>query len=299
MNKVARGLAVGLLLAFSPSAALAGTYPVLKLGSTGSEVTTLQNELKQEGYFSYNTATGYYGSITKQAVADFQSSKGLSVDGVAGSQTQTALYEVEDYTTRAVLKKGLSGDDVVALQQALKDQGYFFSTATGYYGTITHQAVCNFQAAKGLVVDGIAGPSTQGVVFNRNNSTSSRGTVDRDSLYWLARIVHAESSGEPYEGKLAVANVILNRTESTRFPNTVYDVIFEYYKGIPQFSPVAEGTIYNTPSDESLRAAESAAQGVNNIDQAIFFFNPEKAVGSWITQSCTYVAQIGEHVFYQ
>lgn len=305
MNKLKRGLVVGLVLAFAPSVAMAGTYPLLKIGSSGTGVVKLQQELKEDGYFTYHTVTGYYGNITKQAVIAFQSAKGLSADGIAGNQTQTALYEDEnqtqtqDYTTRSVLKTGMRGDDIVALQQALAEQGYFWATATGYYGSITEQAVRHFQSAKGLVSDGIAGPATQSILFNRNSHASSRGTVDRDALYWLARIVHAESSGEPYEGKLAVANVILNRKESKRFPNTIYNVIFEYYKGIPQFSPVADGSIYNTPSAESMRAAEAAAQGINNIGQALFFFNPEKAEGAWIKESCTYVTQIGDHVFYR
>ncbi len=75
-------------------------------------------------------------------------------------------------------------------------------------------------------------------------------------MYWLARIIEAEAGGEPYKGKVAVGNVILNRVKSKDFPNTIYNVIFEYFGNIPQFSPVQEGTIYNTPSKESMNAAK-------------------------------------------
>lgn len=65
--------------------------PVLsKLGSSGKEVTAIQNALKERGLFS-GEATGYYGTKTQSAVKRFQKQKGLSVDGIAGPQTLNAL----------------------------------------------------------------------------------------------------------------------------------------------------------------------------------------------------------------
>lgn len=59
------------------------------------------------------------------------------------------------------LRYGMENNDVRELQTALKNRGHFdFHTATGYYGTITVDAVKSFQRAKGLDVDGIAGPQT-------------------------------------------------------------------------------------------------------------------------------------------
>jgi N-acetylmuramoyl-L-alanine amidase len=118
-------------------------------------------------------------------------------------------------------------------------------------------------------------------------------------LYWLSRIIHAEAEAEPYSGKVAVGNVILNRVKSGLFPNTVKGVIFDYYEGIPQFSPVADGTIYNSPDADSIQAAKDALNGVNYVGTATYFFNPDKAEGTWIVQNKTYVKRIGNHVFYK
>ncbi|MDD3705448.1 MAG: peptidoglycan-binding domain-containing protein, partial [Clostridiaceae bacterium] len=63
----------------------------LKYGSRGAEVTKLQKQLKNMGYFNGN-ATGYFGSMTRTAVRKFQTSKGITVDGIVGKQTSKALY---------------------------------------------------------------------------------------------------------------------------------------------------------------------------------------------------------------
>ena len=187
------------------------------------------------------------------------------------------------------------------LQSKLKTLGFFHGNIGGNYLTLTRNAVVAFQQAKGLYADGIAGPVTLNAVNTAvNTAMNSRGSsLDRDSLYWLARIVYAEAGSESYEGQVAVANVILNRVRSSKFPNTVYGVIFEYYKGIPQFSPVADGTIYNTPSNTAVQAAQDAANGYAPVGGALYFFNPTKAAGSWIVNTCTYVTTIGGHAFYK
>lgn len=284
-----------MLIMLWPVQALAAT---LGIGSRGAEVVSLQQGLREQGYFTYASNTGYYGSITKDAVVWFQRDWGLTVDGIAGPQTQGALYSVPAGISREVLKYGMEGDDVAALQSQLKDTGYFWADCTGYYGSITRDAVLAFQRAKGLTADGVAGPVTRGAL-DRVEDVSRGMSLDREALLWLARIVQAEASGESYDGKAAVANVVLNRVRSSRFPDTVYGVIFEYYRGIPQFSPVADGTIYNTPSASSVQAAEAAAGGYAPVGDALFFFNPDKAVAAWIQDSCQYITTIGGHAFYK
>mgnify|MGYP001944159859 FL=1 len=194
------------------------------------------------------------------------------------------------------------GDDVRKLQQTLNQKGYYNYNIDGIYGVITERAVINFQIDHHIRIDGIAGPETQRTLHG--NSTPSRGgTINRNytdgDLYWLARIIQAEAGGESYQGKVAVGNVILNRVNSKEFPNTIYNVIFEYYGSIPQFSPVADGTIYNTPSQESINAAKEAINGVRPVGNSTYFFNPSKAAGTWIVKNKTYVSRIGGHVFYQ
>lgn len=191
------------------------------------------------------------------------------------------------------------GTAVVKLQQALKSKGYSPGAADGIYGKMTENAVIKFQQAYKLRIDGIAGRETQSKLFGAA-AVASRGTsYTSTDLYWLSRIINAEAEAEPYSGKVAVGNVILNRVRLSSFPNTVKGVIFEYYKGIPQFSPVADGTIYNAPNSDSIKAAKAAFSGTNYVGNATYFFNPDKSEGTWIVNNKTYVKRIGNHVFYK
>ena len=119
-----------------------------------------------------------------------------------------------------------------------------------------------------------------------------------EDLYWLSRIIHAESSGESLKGKIAVGNVVVNRMKRSDYPNTIKGVIFDKKYGT-QFSPVANGTIYNTPGKESILAAKIVLDGYSLNDRMIFFINPKLATNFWITQNRTFVMKIGNHAFYQ
>lgn len=91
--------------------------------------------------------------------------------------------------------------------------------------------------------------------------------VTEEEAYYLACVVHAEAGVEPYEGKLAVANVVLNRLNGKKYGPTITDVI--YAKN--QFSVVASGSfarvVKNGPNADSIKAAKEALSGVNNVPQ--------------------------------
>ncbi|MDE1381224.1 cell wall hydrolase [Bacillus licheniformis] len=123
------------------------------------------------------------------------------------------------------------------------------------------------------------------VKVNTNVNTSSE--VDL-----LARLVRAEAESEPYSGKVAVAEVVLNRVESSQFPNSIYDVI--YQSG--QFSPVSNGSINQPADSESIQAAKQALGSGSNIGDALFFYNPATATNHWLDSKAT-KAVIGNHVF--
>jgi len=116
-------------------------------------------------------------------------------------------------------------------------------------------------------------------------------------LYWLSRIISAEAKGEPLTGQIAVGNVVLNRTRSAAFPNTVKDVIFDKKYGV-QFSPVANGTIYQAPSESAVMAAKICLEGYSLSSRILYFFNPSLASGAWISATRPYIMTIGNHKFY-
>ncbi|WP_413298898.1 cell wall hydrolase [Bacillus sp. 1P10SD] len=109
----------------------------------------------------------------------------------------------------------------------------------------------------------------------------------------LARLVRAEAESEPYQGKVAVACVVLNRVDSSAFPNTIKEVI--YQKG--QFQPVQNGEI-NKPADiDSIKAVKEALKEKRNVAAgSLFFYNPAIATSRWLDSRAT-TLMIGHHVF--
>lgn len=134
-------------------------------------------------------------------------------------------------------------------------------------------------------------------VLELQASNVATNNYTEEDLNWLSKLVHAEAEGESYEGKLAVANVILNRKKSDEFPSTVKDVIFDNKHSV-QFTPTIDGRINNTPNDDSVKAAKEALEGTNNAENAIFFLNPQIAQSNWISTNKVFAFKIGEHHFY-
>ncbi|TWI59816.1 C40 family peptidase [Halalkalibacter nanhaiisediminis] len=153
-----------------------GDQPLTE-GMSHPDVKQLQEALKDKGHFTYHTATGYYGSITAKAVADFQRAHGLPVNGQATRATLDQILAQSQVSsksatanaslsTQQVLRQGTSSSQVGSLQRQLKEAGYFKHEVTGYYGRITTEAVRSFQRANRLTVDGIAGPKTLNALQN-------------------------------------------------------------------------------------------------------------------------------------
>lgn len=133
-------------------------------------------------------------------------------------------------------------------------------------------------------------------VAAETNIQNSPISVSNEEKDLLARIVEAEAKGEPYEGKVAVATVVLNRVESPDFPNSITEVINQVVGDSYAFTPVQNGEINKPASEESVRAAEEALTRTNRLDEAVFFYNPEIATDDWI-RSRSVIKTIGNHVF--
>ena len=116
-----------------------------------------------------------------------------------------------------------------------------------------------------------------------------------EDLELLAKIVYAEARDEPYEGLLAVAAVVINRVQDSTFPDSIYGVIFQ--KG--QFTPAMNGKIYDIKPDEnSYKAAEEALLGIDPVEGALFFFNPNISNSTFFSKK-ELIRQIGHHNFYR
>ncbi|MDE5416351.1 cell wall hydrolase [Alkalihalobacterium chitinilyticum] len=137
-------------------------------------------------------------------------------------------------------------------------------------------------------------PEPQNEVNKLNVSTETTNhNFSKKELDLLARIVRAEAQTEPFEGKVAVADVVLNRLESSQFPDTIKEVIYQPR----QFQPVSNGQINKPADQESIEAVAAALTDMRNISQdSLFFYNPDIATSRWLdTRETTIV--IGAHVF--
>lgn len=120
---------------------------------------------------------------------------------------------------------------------------------------------------------------------------ASSGTSD---IQLMARAINGEARGEPYEGKVAVGAVILNRVKDSKFPNSISGVI--YQPGA--FTAVSDGQINQPIKEESTvyKAAQDAKNGWDPTGGCIYYFNPQTATNKWIW-SRPHVKTIGKHRF--
>ncbi len=159
-------------------------FNALSYGSSGDEVLRLQLRLIELGYLS-GSADGVYGRATQTAVSLFETQHGRTATGVATSALQSFLYSQQAQpmpTQQAVpgysdLSVGSFGTDVLALQQRLRQLGYFSGAEDGYYGQDTAQAIMAFEEAYGRSLSGVATAALQSVLFSDSAKAAPRETA--------------------------------------------------------------------------------------------------------------------------
>ncbi|WP_252223101.1 MULTISPECIES: cell wall hydrolase [unclassified Clostridium] len=138
---------------------------------------------------------------------------------------------------------------------------------------------------------------------NIDDSTIEVFSYDTQKLYitendieLMAKLVYAESIGEPYDGKVAVASVVLNRVVNPSFPNSIKEVIFQKNA----FSCVKNGDIKATPNQTCYNAVYDAIRGYDPTNEALFFYNPSTATCAWMHQTQKQdMKTIGHHTFFK
>lgn len=238
-------------------------------------------------------------------------SKALSVQGAlingvyyipfrqAASAIQGSTYSYDSNTKTATMRA--SGLEIVA------GNGCYVTYANGraLFNTTPNVIMSDgrmyipatvFAKAVGMCLDTAA--TKISLTGSYNPLISADKFYREDEVFWLARIIHAESRGEALIGQIAVGNVVLNRVRSAYYPNTIYGVIFDRKYGV-QFSPILDGSIYNTPGYNSTLAAKICLEGYDVSEGAFFFLNTALATSSWIPRTREYAFTIGNHDFYK
>ena len=118
----------------------------------------------------------------------------------------------------------------------------------------------------------------------------------------LLRIVQAEAGGEDEQGRILVAEVILNRVLAEEFASTVHDVIFEKSGGSSQFAPTADGRYYSVEVTQSTVEAVEKAIHEEDLSQGALFFSARRKANpydmAWFDNNLTWLFQYGGHEFY-
>lgn len=138
---------------------------------------------------------------------------------------------------------------------------------------------------------------TQQLSHDQRDQATWTYEISTEELLLLQKIVMAEAEGEPYEGKVAVANVVLNRLRSANFPDTIYDVIYQK----SQFSPVQNGRLDKVkPDQDSIDAVTSALRGHQEVtDDTYYFLSLKLATDLTIARTKEETKVIGDHTFYK
>ena len=179
------------------------------------------------------------------------------------------------------------------VQTKLKRWGYYTGNVDGINGPKTIAAVKKFQKKYGLTQDGIVGPLTAAKMgISLSSSSTSSGNYNSNDRYLLAKVVYAEARGESYTGQVAIAAVVLNRVEDSRFPNTIAGVIYQPWA----FTAVNDGQINLEPNARAYQAADDALNGWDPTYGSVYYYNPRTATSKWIFSTKT-VTTIGNHVF--
>lgn len=161
------------------------------------------------------------------------------------------------------------------------------------------------------IIDEIEVPAANNKVLSRGGFYSNASDTDtnlirknvgetieltEDERYWLEKLVEAESADEPYDGKLAVANIIVNRLKSNSFPNNINDVI----TAPRQFQPFENGAIYErVASQDSISAInEVFDNGIRVIPNDVFYFMSDNISDNWIDNTRQFYKKIGSHLFF-
>ena len=242
----------------------------LKLGSQGERVVKLQTRLQELGYYS-GVIDGDFGKGTEEAFKLFQKQAGLYVDGLAGSDVDilysddapyyesddedededgftvnnnktdsklasTGVNDEDEESAPTSFSKGDYHEEILKIQERLIELSYYEGYADGTYGTITEEAIKNFQGAHGITQTGVADEFTIEMLY----SESASANPIEDDPTEAPSVVESEL---PISAQ--IANTQKNDTKPTEAPAT--EVVLETNK----LSEKALAGIANTMSFEA------------------------------------------------
>ena len=257
----------------------------MQKGTRGVAVARLQERLKELGYF-LGQADGVYDDDEISAVREFQRKNGLKIDGIAGLNTQLALYSAAALPATSatlptetpsllptaapqpdkitgVLRFGSSGEMVRLLQERLTVLGYYSTAVDGVFGTGTAQAVTRFQKANGLSADGVVGQKTIDLLYGDAKPAASATQTPQPSAAPAATLLKTGDRGDAVKEmqKKLVALGYLAAADGVYGPRTYNAVVaFQKRNGLTSDGVAGAKTLARLNSGSAIGAAGSAIQ---------------------------------------
>ena len=128
--------------------------------------------------------------------------------------------------------------------------------------------------------------------------TGNSFSLEDQEYQVLLKIVEAEAGCEDTEGRMLVANVVMNRVRNGKFPNTVTEVVYQRQDGTAQFSPVSDGRIDTVNVSQGTIDAVARVMNGEDISQGALFFRSVRSRSGWFDQKLSRVLEHGNHIFY-
>ena len=128
--------------------------------------------------------------------------------------------------------------------------------------------------------------------------TGNSFSLEDQEYQVLLKIVEAEAGCEDTEGRMLVANVVMNRVRNGYFPNTVTEVVYQRQDGKAQFSPVSDGRIDTVNVSQGTIDAVARVMNGEDISQGALFFRSVRSRSGWFDQKLSRVLEHGNHIFY-
>ena len=128
--------------------------------------------------------------------------------------------------------------------------------------------------------------------------TGNSFSLEDQEYQVLLKIVEAEAGCEDTEGRMLVANVVMNRVRNGYFPNTVTEVVYQRQDGTAQFSPVSDCRIDTVNVSQGTIDAVARVMNGEDISQGALFFRSVRSRSGWFDQKLSRVLEHGNHIFY-
>jgi len=243
------------------------------------------------------------------------SSASLSTHKVTSGESLYLIAQKYGVTVEALKQANKLSSNSITVGQILTIPAKESSTSTGSSSHLVKTGDTLYLIAKqyGISMDDLLKANNlsssaqiypgQRLTIPKGGTSSSSGTstskynLSSSDIDLLARLVSAESAGEPFEGQVAVAATILNRLKDSRYPNSIAGIVYQVESGSYQYSPVLDGRINLPATASAIKAVQQAINGWDPSNGANGFYNPAKTTNKWV-RSHPVTTVIGNHVFY-